>query len=70
MNVGYKGLNIEYYGDNPQIEDPPWKKRDRVHCWRNHIPSEVQEKWDKLTYGEKFMLFYLAEQAAQAEDWD
>jgi hypothetical protein len=50
--------------------DPQWDKAGKVHDWRNHVPREVQEIWDKLEPLAKQAIYFMATEAAGREEWD
>lgn len=52
------------------VERTDWITRDRVHCWKNHIPTEAREIWDTLTLREKQIFAWIAKQQADNEEWD
>lgn len=53
-----------------EISEPKWEKCGRVHDWRNYIPEFVQKDWKYLTLNSRAILFVIAEDQANREDWD
>ena len=52
------------------ISNPDWNKRDRVHCWKNHVPDELKEVWESLTLNERRIIAWMADRDASNEGWD
>lgn len=51
------------------INDPKWETADRVHDWRNHVPSEFRDMWQFLSVEARTMIVVQADQAAGEEAW-
>jgi len=52
------------------INEPEFKKADKVHDWRNYIPDELRGIWDDLPDVTKLVAYYFAEQQAHNEEWE
>ena len=53
------------HNDNPQFD-----KAHRCHDWRNYIPDEVRTAWNEMSVEARVMVYILAQQQAENEDWD
>lgn len=51
-------------------QDESFENISKVHDWRNYIPDEIKEIWNDLTLREKQLLFIMAEQQADKEEWE
>ena len=54
----------------PDLADPDFKNRGRVHEWKNYIPDVYIEGWKFLEINTKIGLYVMAKQAANSEEWD
>jgi hypothetical protein len=56
--------------NDDDLEDPRWEAAGRVHDWRNHVPEEVRAMWPTLGREGRLGVYYMAQAAASAEEWD
>lgn len=56
--------------DQEEIDWPAFGTEGRVHDWRNHIPYYVRENWSRLSVETRMVLYYMAKQQADLEEWD
>jgi hypothetical protein len=53
------------------LDDPRWAQAiNAVHDWRNHVPDVIRAVWDQLNEVARASVFYMASEAANAEEWD
>ena len=52
------------------IENPNFRSRERVHNWKNYIPLDFKKIWKELPLVARFALVIMAEEQAEAEEWD
>lgn len=50
--------------------NPEFDKNERVHDWRNHVPSEIKELWPQLSMETRLAIAFMAEEIASNEEWD
>lgn len=71
MNQKLWLLIVEKYPTNiDRIIYPDFGSAGKSHDWRNYIPLEVRDLWDKLDIDGQILVFYLAQQLADTENWD
>ena len=71
-------VSISYSLSTKQREDillTDWRtfeseNKIHVHDWRTYIPMELRGAWTELTWGEKLLLWFIAERIAEQEKWD
>ena len=44
--------------------------RNRTHDWRNHIPHDMRAIWSSLCDEARIVAYWIAKEAADAEEWD
>lgn len=59
--------SIPHYLD---LNEPNFDKANKVHDWRNHVTSDFIDIWDNLSLREKQIIYIMAEQQANKEEWD
>lgn len=52
------------------IFNPFFESARLVHDWRNYVPSEFKEAWDKLTVETRQAIIIMASIQADNEEWD
>lgn len=52
------------------VNNPQFKKSEKVHDWRNHVPQEIESAWGQLTLRERILVAFMAEKQAANEEWD
>ena len=50
--------------------EPDFEEKNRIHNWKNYIPSQFKKVWPELTIEIKLSFYIMAELQASAEDWD
>jgi hypothetical protein len=73
MFESFKSTVIEtenFIGWLNSYNNPQFNKKQRVHDWRNYVPSEWVKNWDKFTEREKQIIYVFCENQAHGEDWD
>lgn len=41
-----------------------------AHEWRNYIPDRVIKIWKELTHKERLLVYLIASEASDREEWD
>jgi S-formylglutathione hydrolase FrmB len=49
---------------------PDWKKKSRVHEWKNYISKELEAMWSTFNDAQKQALARNADDIASREHWD
>lgn len=49
---------------------PDFKNAGKVHDWRNYVPDEMKNNWNKLTDRERMIIIIICDEIASQEDWD
>lgn len=52
------------------IADPQWENRNKVHDWRTHVKSSIQDLWQHLSLDARIALYLDAAVEAGWEEWD
>lgn len=52
------------------LEDGRFDKATPVHDWRNYVPSDLMYHWQELTLREKKIIYILASEQANKEEWE
>ena len=65
-----EGLNVEYFLESVDLNNPDFENRCIVHDWRNYVPENWMDKWHKFTDREKIIIAVMAETIANKEEWD
>jgi hypothetical protein len=52
------------------LRDVDWEGAGRVHDWRNYVPDEVRALWRGLASEARGVAHIIAQDAADAEEWD
>lgn len=53
-----------------EIEHPKWDAALRTHDWRNYISYDIREAWPNLSLETKTVVYRVAQEVADDEDWD
>jgi hypothetical protein len=52
------------------ISGPNWEARNRIHDWRNHVPSELRGLWFRLSFDARIVAMLFAMALADDEVWE
>ncbi len=52
------------------ILNPDFKNRTKVMDWRNYVPFDWQENWNKFSIRERKIIAVMAQMQADKEEWD
>lgn len=52
------------------VIDPKFSDVTRVHDWRNHVPKDIKEMWYGLSFETKVIVYRMASEMADQEEWD
>ena len=52
------------------VEEPDFDSASRVHDWRNYIPHTLRDVWHKLERESHEVLFIIACEMADKEEWE
>lgn len=52
------------------LHAPNWEDASKCHDWRNHVPDLIQTCWELFTLEGKQAIWYMAQQAADREEYD
>ena len=55
--------------ERADLTNDTFSRRQKVYDWRNHV-GELAERWAYLTFRERALIFVLAQQEADNEEWD
>ncbi|MEZ2756127.1 recombinase RecA [Providencia vermicola] len=61
---------VDFAAEGCDWENPHWDKREKVHCWRNYAPLELQQMWHTFTDEQKKTIFYALNLVAGDERWE
>lgn len=64
----FENYEMELIGTD--IVNPEFNKKSKVHDWRNYVPNDFQENWNKLTERERKIIVVMAQLRANEEEWD
>lgn len=67
-------MSFEKYIDDskikPHLDSPEFGREGRVHDWRNHVPDMVKGAWESLSMETRFVVYAMAKEQANNEEWD
>lgn len=52
------------------LSDDTFERTSKVHDWRNYVPEVIQDIWKELNEKERLLVVVMAEEPANAEEWD
>lgn len=52
------------------LDNVNFQEGGKVHNWRNYVPFELQSAWEELTLRERQIIFVMACEQADKEEWD
>jgi len=55
---------------NCDVNNPQFESAQKVHDWRNYIPSNFREIWFDLSEETRMVIAIFAEWRADSEDWE
>lgn len=61
---------LPYLGPEAVAGTVDWTNTRKVHDWRNHVPSNVQEIWSTFTEAQRTALVQWADGLASNEEWE
>jgi len=68
-SLNWENSDNEYW-ENVLLRIAFKESPERVHDWRNHVPDEVIRMWDELSIDAKMVVKLMADDLAQAEEWE
>lgn len=51
-------------------ENPQWTTYQKIHCWRNHVPTQIQAIWMTFNQMQKASISQAFQEMADNEEWD
>ena len=59
-----------YESTKETVNVPHFEEKNRVHNWRNYIPQPIKKHWGELPEETRILLFVLAEEQTDYEEWE